>query len=330
MSIGVVVIGRNEGQRLRHCLESVQRLGIEVVYVDSGSVDGSCEVAGDLAVHVLRLDDRLPFSAARGRNEGLAFLLNHVPNLEFVQFLDGDCEIHSHWIGHAVRAMDDPKVAVVCGRRREKHPDASIYNLLCDMEWDTPIGDTIGCGGDSLVRVKAFLEVDGFDPSMVAGEEPDLCVRLLQQGWSTVRIDAEMTLHDVDMTSFSEWWKRMSRAGHAYAEGIKRHGLGSRPMYVRAVASAVLWFAILPAVTLFIFPPTAFTPLLLVGCWALVALRVYLSGVKSNFPFRARWIYSVSTVIGKVPELFGVLRYVGRWFLNRPMALIEYKRPPSA
>ena len=42
--VGVVAIGRNEGERLRVCLESARRDVHALVYVDSGSTDGSVEI----------------------------------------------------------------------------------------------------------------------------------------------------------------------------------------------------------------------------------------------------------------------------------------------
>src|SRR5690349_9304100 len=149
MSIGVVAIGRNEGERLRACLVSARRDCNAVVYVDSGSSDDSLSLARSLGVHVVELDLSIPFTAARARNEGFAKLKQVDPQIEFVQFVDGDCEIIAGWIERArtqLAAM--PKAAVVCGRRRERFPDASIYNRLCDMEWNTPIGQTKSCGGD--------------------------------------------------------------------------------------------------------------------------------------------------------------------------------------
>ena len=224
-SIGVVAIGRNEGGRLRACLESARRDCAAVVYVDSGSTDGSVELAKSLGVNVVNLDLSKPFTAARARNEGYARLREIAPAIDAVQFVDGDCEIVAGWIDSA-RAMlaSDPKIAIVCGRRRERFPRASIYNRLCDMEWNTPIGVAIACGGDALIRSLAFDQVNGYDPAIIAGEEPEMCVRLRQLGWTIHRINAEMTLHDAAMTRFGQWWKRSLRSGHAYAQGYFLHG----------------------------------------------------------------------------------------------------------
>src|SRR3954469_23114936 len=123
---GVVAIGRNEGERLRVCLESALRASAHVVYVDSGSTDGSVAMARQLGAHVVELDMSTPFTAARARNAGVVKLIEIVPDVEFVQFVDGDCEIVDGWLARALsECCANPQAAVVCGRRRERFPDAS-------------------------------------------------------------------------------------------------------------------------------------------------------------------------------------------------------------
>lgn len=181
--VGVVVIGRNEGNRLKECLLSVLKRETTVVYVDSGSTDGSVALARSLGVHVVELDLSIPFTAGRSRNAGFEHLLHVNPDTEFVQFVDGDCRIVKGWLERAVQELvTQPKVVVVCGRRREEFPTHSIYNLLCDIEWNTPVGEAKACGGDSMMRVLALKQAVGFNPSLIVGEEPELCVRLRQAG----------------------------------------------------------------------------------------------------------------------------------------------------
>jgi GT2 family glycosyltransferase len=240
--VGLVAIGRNEGKRLHQCLLSVLGKVAHVVYVDSGSTDGSIELARSLGVDVVELDLSTPFTAARGRNAGFHRLLQANPQIEFVQFVDGDCEVVEGWLERALHELESQSnVAVVCGRRRERFPEQSIYNRLCDIEWDTPVGEATACGGDSMMRVEAFQQVGGFNPTLIAGEEPELCVRLRQKGWKIFRLDAEMTLHDAQMTRFGQWWKRSLRAGHAYAEGAWLHGREPERHWVKESRSIWLW-----------------------------------------------------------------------------------------
>ncbi len=245
--VGVVVIGRNEGERLRRCLASTAAQMTALVYVDSGSTDGSPELARSMGAAVVGLDMSQPFTAARARNAGFAQLRTLLPSVEFVQFVDGDCEVAPAWIETARNFLQShADVAAVCGRRRERFPERSVYNLMCDIEWDTPVGETKACGGDVLMRVAALQQAGGYRDTLIAGEEPELCLRMRARGWRIWRLDAEMTLHDAAMLRFGQWWRRSQRAGFAYAEGMRLHGATPERHWVREGVSALAWGAGLP------------------------------------------------------------------------------------
>ncbi|MCK5425045.1 MAG: glycosyltransferase, partial [Emcibacter sp.] len=236
LDVGAVIIGRNEGERLRTCLQSLVGVIDHLVYVDSGSSDQSVSMAREMGVDVVELDLARPFTAARARNEGFQKLIQDSPELKYVQFVDGDCEIDPAWIGKASKFLkENNTVSVACGRRAERYPDKTIYNFLCDMEWNTPIGEAKSCGGDALMLVEAIKEVGGYNNDLIAGEEPELCYRLRHKGWRVWRIDEEMTLHDADLTRFSQWWVRAIRSGHAYAEGAYMYGLQEERFRVREI-----------------------------------------------------------------------------------------------
>ena len=323
--VGLVVIGRNEGDRLRQCLLSVMGKVAHIVYVDSGSTDGSIELARSLGVDVVELDLSTPFTAARARNAGFAHLLQKEAQIEFVQFVDGDCEVVEGWLDTALAQLEaQSNVAVVCGRRRERFPEQSFYNRLCDMEWDTPIGEATACGGDSMMRVEAFQQVGGFNPALIAGEEPELCVRLRQKEWKILRIDAEMTLHDAQMLHFSQWWKRALRAGHAYAEGAWMHGRGTGH-WRRASWSIWFWGFYLPLLALGLaWPSHGLTLLLLVG-YPVLASRIFLKQRRQNICTQHAALYALSCVVGKFAQIGGTLGFLRTRLLGTKSTLIEYK-----
>jgi glycosyltransferase involved in cell wall biosynthesis len=328
--LGVVIIGRNEGERLRRCLMSVSATPSTIVYVDSGSSDGSLVLAAQLGAQVVELDRHLPFTAARARNTGLARLRELNPGIELVQFVDGDCEVVPGWLEKAVGAiLGDSSVAVVCGRRRERHPEASVYNRLCDIEWNTPIGFAKACGGDALMRIGPLSDVGGYNPSLIAGEEPDLCLRLRQRGHRILRIDAEMTLHDANITRFSQWWRRTVRSGHAYAEGFTLHRREPGGYCAKQVRSNLMWGAFLPLLCfalLWLLPTLG--SLFLVG-YPLLALRVFRSSRRRGIPRKDAWLFALFCVLGKFPSSYGQLRYWTKATLGQRSALIEYKRSRS-
>ena len=324
--LGVVAIGRNEGERLCRCLNSIIGRGYTVVYVDSGSTDGSIEFAHELGVDVVELDLSLPFTMARARNVGFSRLLELDPELRFVQFVDGDCELVGGWLESA-RAISElrPEVAIVCGRRRERYRDRSIYNRLADIEWNTPVGEAKYCGGDAMMRVEAFQQVGGFNSALIAGEEPELCVRLRRNGWVILRIDAEMTLHDIAMTRFGQFWKRTERAGYAFAEGAAMHGCAPERHWVQAVLSTIFWGIALPVTILALAWPTRGVSLLLGLAYPLQVFRVAHRFHGAGTSWRDSWLYSVACVIGRFPNAVGAVRYWYSRLLGRQQALIEYK-----
>jgi glycosyltransferase involved in cell wall biosynthesis len=321
--LGVVVIGRNEGDRLGRCLASVLAPSRLVVYVDSGSTDGSVAMAAAAGAVVHALDMRRPFTAARARNEGLQRLLALAPELRTVQFVDGDCEVVADWIAAAADFLDQhPDVAAVCGRRRERFPERSVYNLLCDLEWNTPVGEAKACGGDVLMRTAALREVGGYRDELVAGEEPELCVRLRAKGWRIWRLDAEMTLHDAAMTRFGQWWMRCVRAGFAFAEGMRLHGAPPERHWVRESRSAWVWGGLVPLGVMLAMaaagPGAAWA-------FAVYPLQVARLALRSAGTPRARWARAFFTVAGKFPELVGQLKSGLLRITRRRATLIEYK-----
>lgn len=321
-SVGVVVIGRNEGNRLNICLRSVLTGASSVVYVDSGSTDGSLSLAKKLGVNIVNLDLSIPFTAARARNEGLDYLTKHYPELVYVQFIDGDCELSESWLNFASKFLfENDNVAVVCGRRRERYPDASVYNQLCDIEWNTAIGEAKACGGDALMRIDVLQKVSGFNPAVIAGEEPELCVRIRKEGWKIWRLDKEMTLHDANITRFNQWWKRNVRAGYAYALGAAMHGLAPELHRIRESRRIWLWGACLPTV---IIIAGIFNPILFLF-FTLYPIQVMRIKFKNTRIVKHGWLYALFVTIGKFPEMQGQLKYFFNTLMKKQSSIIEYK-----
>jgi GT2 family glycosyltransferase len=324
--IGVVAIGRNEGERMERCLRSVLPISKAVVYVDSGSTDGSTALARELGAEVVELDLNLPFTAARARNAGFDALIKSYPNLKYVQFMDGDCEMVPGWLERACKELEArPDTAVICGRRRERFPDASIYNSMCDIEWNTPIGESPYCGGDALMRVPAFQAVGGFDPTVIAGEEPELCLRLRRLQWKIIRFDADMTLHDATITRFSQWWKRAVRCGYAYALGASMHGAGPERHCVREQRRIFLWSLALPLVVAMSAWPSHGWSMLLLLLYPIQVVRVYRHTRRRGIAPRDSFAYGIACVVAKFPELIGFCKCMRNRLTARPPQIIEYK-----
>lgn len=330
--IGVVIIGRNEGERLRVCLQSARHLEARV-YVDSGSTDGSCDLARSLGFEVVELPIPPGFTAARARNAGVDRLVSRTPGLRFVQTIDGDCELAEGWLAVARADMEtDERRAVVFGRRRERFPDANAYHLVCDDEWNVPLGEVSSCGGDALFRLSAFHEVQGFNPRLIAGEEPDLCLRLRQRGWTIWSNGRPMTAHDVAISTVSQWWQRARRAGYAFSALDDLHGKAADPAWSRLVRGALVWTTVVAAALLFavaaILSRHAVPTLLAAVLALLIALQLVRLALKQKprlGSFRAGLQWSRLIMIAKLAQAFGWLEYRRKRASGASATLIEYK-----
>ena len=311
-SVGAVVIGRNEGDRLRVCLESVLPHVDATVYVDSGSVDGSAALATRLGAHALELSPGTPFTAARARNVGWKRILELNPGIQYIQFVDGDCALAESWIGAAVAALAaHPETAVVCGHVREDRRDRNIYHRLAGMEWDTPVGLTKYCGGIAMVRPAALTQVGGFRDDLIAGEEPELCVRLRQAGWSIVKLDHEMASHDCDIDSFWLWWKRTVRSGRAYAEGAALHGASPERHWVKETRGIWFWGVAVPVLGVVLAIPTHGVSLaIVVVLYLLLAIKIVIGQLhRQRRSLADASLYALACVVGKWPQAIGLLTY---------------------
>ena len=284
-------------------------------------------MAQEIGTAVVQLDASIPFTAARARNAGAELLLKTHPELTFLQFADGDTELHPRWITHALEYLQHHRdVAVVCGRRRERFPEASVYNLLADMEWDTPIGNADEFGGDSLIRVDAFRKVGGYRTEFIAGEEPDLAARLRLAGHRLVRLNHEMTLHDLAMTGFSQWWRRTVRSGHALAQ--LGHTYGGEPLrfYRAPWRSTLFWGAAVPAGILFLaILFSAWALFLFPLAYAYLLARIMRYRLQRGDDRDSAFAYGLFTTLGKFPQLVGMMRFYRNRWSKRQSTIIEYK-----
>jgi len=325
--IGVVLIGRNEGQRLIRALQSLATQQSPIVYVDSASTDGSCDAARQHGATVVELDMSVPFTAARARNAGFERLLEEHPELEYVQFIDGDCEVVSDWLDAAVEELDrSPDVVAVCGWRSERFPERSVFNRICDVEWHNgPVGDTPAFGGDVMIRIAALRQLGGYDPQVIAAEDDELGIRLRKAGGRLVRLDRNCTVHDANMHRPSEWWRRAKRCGYAYAQVSALHGAPPERKFVRERRRVVLWGFALPASAVALAPLTLGLSCIALTRYPVTGVRTAIQTRKRGFPLSHSVAWGVSCALSPFPEFVGVAKYHLDLWRNRRPEIIEYK-----
>lgn len=322
VAVGYVAIGRNEGERLTRCLDALCKEGERIVYVDSGSTDGSVSNAKSKGVAVQELSVETPFTAARARNAGFKELLSKWSDTALVMFIDGDCELAPGFVDAAIaKFYDNESFGIVTGRCRERFPDATIYNRLCDIEWNGPVGEIATCGGIFMVRTDAFRAIDGFADDIIAAEDDDFCIRLRESGSTVVRIDSDMCFHDADIRQFRQWWRRMERAGHAFARIGARHS-----GYFRAERRrAWLWGLAVPMASLLVA--------LFTNGWGLLLLLLYPVSmwktraglvINGTAPEHAT-LGAAFLTISKFPNLIGMMKYWRKSVGGRRVGIVEYK-----
>ena len=314
--VAIVVIGRNEGERLRRSLTAALAAKAPVVYADSSSTDNSPDLARELGATVVPVDPNGPQSAARGRTTGLKALLSQHEQIDFVQFLDGDTEVAPGWLDAGVAALEaDPKLAAVCGRLREYQRDASIFRRLCDMEWDGPVGEIGSTGGNVMLRVSALQQVGGFVAEVVAGEEADLCRRLRAKGWAIRRLPDDMGTHDSGDLGWSGWWRRAVRTGYWEAAAVRREGADKLPKVAHKSRARLFWAVYLPLAIVGLtiggvwYWPLWFMALFLLGSYARLWIKVTQEMHEKEVTHNDARLYATSCVLVKWPECLGAIQF---------------------
>ena len=327
--ISVVIIGRNEGERLIRCIKSVQEMcphggEVELIYVDTSSTDGSPRHAADLGARVICLQPARP-CAAVARNVGWRLATGPL-----VLFLDGDTILHPDFVVNVLPLFADSTVAVVCGQRREIDLESSVFNRVLDLDWVNPPGPIDYCGGDAMIRRTVLEEIDGYDETLIAGEEPDMCRRMREKGYAIQQVDKPMTEHDLGIHQWGQYWRRATRTGHAYAEVSARYRNTAFPLWARESRQNVI-----RGLGLLLLGPTAMIAAALWQSWmlALAVVGIYV-GLVLRSAYKFRWkgaglgtmlLYGVHSHLQQIPILLGQLTYWKNRRVGGRQSLIEYK-----
>jgi cellulose synthase/poly-beta-1,6-N-acetylglucosamine synthase-like glycosyltransferase len=328
-TLSVVVIGRNEGPRLGRCLESVNTIAntgckVELIYVDSGSSDDSLAIAERRGARTIALHTSRT-TAAMGRNAGWRAAAG-----EIVLFLDGDTILDPRFVVDSIRAFADETIAVVWGHRRELYPERSIYNRVLDLDWIYTPGPSAFCGGDALFRRATLEATGGFDETLIAGEEPELCRRIIARGQVILHVDRAMTMHDLAITRFSQYWQRATRAGYAYAE-VSHRFAATGDAFWQEEATRNRQRALM---LLRLFVGSIVLTLFLRNVWPLLLYAAAFCGLAARTAWKARWktrnagtllLYGFHSHLQQIPIYIGQLRYRRNRRQGRQASLVEYK-----
>lgn len=192
--ISVVVIGKNEGERLAACLSSIHaalsKLSHEVIYVDSCSTDLSLQTARSLGARCYLLAEK-DTTAGLGRFVGAKEARG-----EYLLFLDGDMQLRAGFAEKALMAMASRGYDGVCGIREDIYMRggeiiARNENYFgCTQERIAP-----EFGGALMITAEALSACGGWSTDTVACEESELHARLLAMGSRIAEIPVPMIMH---------------------------------------------------------------------------------------------------------------------------------------
>jgi len=326
-NVGVVIIGRNEGERLRKCFRSLPKEITSVVYVDSDSSDGSVELALNNKVDVLELDLSVPFTAARARNAGAYRLMELFKKVELIQFIDGDCQIFDDWFDSALNVMNNSHdVGAISGRIKERDPGYSAFNRICDIEWRIqPNGEVKSFGGLVMIRTEVFKIAGGYNPIVIAAEDDELSIRIRDSGFKIYRIKKLCALHDANISKIRQWWKRAMRTGHGYIDVYMLHRKNNEKYFQREIKSLFFYGFIIP----FFIAVSVFSQhrifLALVILYPLLFLKIVCSMRNKGYSLADRFLWALSCVVSKFPQFVGVLKYFSARLRKNSFCIIEHK-----
>lgn len=176
--ISLIVPTLNEEKLIASTLRNACRVApeAEIIVVDGGSRDNTARIAGKYAkVHATR------GNIGHARNIGAK-----MSEGDILVFLDADTTITRQFIDEALRALADLDV-VGAGGSIMPHGASQLeevafyfFNLLIKVSF--LVGKPNLAGTCVAYKRKPFLEVDGFNISMVASEDFDLCKRISKKG----------------------------------------------------------------------------------------------------------------------------------------------------
>jgi mycofactocin system glycosyltransferase len=234
--VTVVIPVRNNLFGVRRLVCSLR--GLRVVVVDDGSsapIQQDDFVGAHCDVEVLR--HARSKGPAAARNTGLAACAT-----DFVAFLDSDVAPRRGWLEALLGHFCDPTVALVAPRivglsRSEKVVARyeAVHSSLDLGEREAPVlpHSTVSYVPSAAIvcRCSALREIGGFDETLAAGEDVDLCWRLIEAGARLRYEPIALVAHD-HRTELRDWLARKAFYGGSAAPLSVRHPGKTAPLVI--------------------------------------------------------------------------------------------------
>lgn len=185
VKVSIVIPALNEEKFIGQTLQSLSNLtfddGYEVIVVDNGSSDNTCDIVksfkNELQVSLYVVKD-VNISALR--NFGVSKSTGDI-----LAFLDADCTVSKEWATNAVHYFKNPKIGAVGAMHLTPENSSWVAN-----SWDHVLAkkrlkkQTESLRSGNLWTSKtAFLDIQGFNEKLKTNEDYDFCFRLTQKGY---------------------------------------------------------------------------------------------------------------------------------------------------
>lgn len=256
--ISVIIPCFNEEKNIGMCLDSIFAVDypkhlFEVIVVDNGSTDRTCDIAQKYNIVLLRDDKR--------KVSGLRNLGAESATGEVLAFVDADCIVFHNWLSAAreyfykndVISWGSPPVVTENATWVQKtwYLIRQKKNAKEEVEWLESM--------NLFVRRKDFFKVKGFNEKLETAEDVDFCYRIGQTGKIISDIDIKV-IHNGEAKDLKTFVKKEIWRGTNNLSGIRSHGLSTKeipslivPLYYGLMLPVLLLLGILLKLPAFFF-----------------------------------------------------------------------------
>jgi hypothetical protein len=196
-TLAIIIPVKNDARRLARCLAAIAAnrrdpADATVIVADNGSSDDSPRVAAAAGARVMSLPG---LRVSEMRNQAAAST-----EAELLAFIDADHEIVPDWIPTAVSALAGADIGAAGALYSAPENGTWVQKMYGVLRGRTKGRSEVAWlgSGNLVVRRSAFQQLGGFDPSLEACEDVDLCQRLKSAGWTIIADERLGSVHHGD------------------------------------------------------------------------------------------------------------------------------------
>lgn len=223
--VSVIIPAYNEEKRIANAIEAVLRQTyprerMEIIIVDDGSTDKTCEIVFRYPVKLIRHNKNRGDSASR--NTGAKNAMG-----EIIATTDADDEVDENWLINIAKHYSETNVGSVIGSshivyNEENWQQRIIAELFICMRGSDAVksiynakdrvGSNKSMGSNQSFRKSVFFEIGGYDMGLTAGMEQDIVWRVEIAGYKSA-FERNAVVHIFPRNNFKKYIK------YAYLRG---------------------------------------------------------------------------------------------------------------